>query len=57
MDRREWTLKRVVAAALIFFLGFVCGQSSVERADVNGDGHVDVVDVQLVVNTILEGRP
>ncbi len=48
-------MKRIIAVVLGIILGIVASQSLCPRADVNCDGAVNVLDVQLVVNTYLDG--
>ena len=56
-------IRRSTAAALVvmaFIAGFAFGGglvlSSIEPADVNRDGTVNVLDVQIVVNEYLQGN-
>ncbi len=48
-------MKKIIAVLLGIVLGVVASQSLCPRADVNCDGEVNVLDVQLVVNDYLDG--
>ena len=48
-------MKKVIAIVLGVVLGVVASQAFCPRVDVNCDGEVNVLDVQLVVNKFLQG--
>ncbi len=48
-------MKRIIAVVLGIVLGVAVSQSLCPRADVNCDGTVNVLDVQLVINEYLDG--
>ncbi len=54
MSAQRWAI--VVMLALVITATVIVAALNCEPADINCDGEINVLDVQLVVNSFLEGE-